>query len=147
MTLELNKQQYESLLKLIYLGDWMVNAIRLEDDRIGKYDEVAQRIYALAADAGLGEYVELDEEQNRYFPTRALDEDPEIEQYHEDYDDNCFWEELFYRLVDRDFVRTFGEKEIARMSFKERIEREEPFRVRYDEEFAQHGLDRLAIGE
>lgn len=38
MEISLTKEQYEDLIKIVYLGTWMVNAFRT-DDRIEKYEE------------------------------------------------------------------------------------------------------------
>ena len=44
MEIKFTKEQYENLMKLVYLGNWMINAIRT-DDRVKKYDELKHYIF------------------------------------------------------------------------------------------------------
>lgn len=97
--IEFTKAQYENLIKLLYLGNWMINAIRT-DDIVKKYDDVEQHIYSFAKDVGLNQYIEFDSELNKFFPTTELEEDEEMEKYREEYDD-----EITDRLARRDFIR------------------------------------------
>jgi len=44
MKIELTKEQYKNLIKLVYLGNWIVNSIRSgeeDDKRIEKYENIA----------------------------------------------------------------------------------------------------------
>jgi len=38
MTIELSKEQYVSLLKIAFLGEWMANSFR--EDRLPEYDDI-----------------------------------------------------------------------------------------------------------
>lgn len=148
MEIKLTKEQYENLIKLVYLGNWMVNAIRSGapgDERIKKYDEIEQYIFSFAKDAGLEKYIEFDKEFNQFFPTREFEEDPELEQYRQDYDNEIFWQELADRLGSRDFLRQYGEETIKKMSQKERFLKEQEFIIKYEEEFEKNGLNNLEI--
>lgn len=143
MNLKLTKKQYKNLLKLVYLGNWLINAIRLEDDRIKKYDEIEEYIYSFAKKAGLEKYIEFDKKFNKFFPTREFSDG--MYQYIEEYDDDAFWEELIDRLARCDFVKKYGQKTIRKMDLKELIEKEQPFLDKYAKEFAKHGLKNLEI--
>ena len=148
MEIKLTKEQYENLLKLVYLGNWMINAIRSGaegDERIKKYDEIEQYIFSFAKEAGLEKYIEFDKRYNKFFPTREFDEDPEIEQYLEDYDNEVFWQELADRLGTRDFIRKYGKEAIEKMDQEERFLKEQEFIIKYEEEFEKNGLANLEI--
>lgn len=45
MKIELTKQQYETLLELMYLGNWMANSHRTTD-LISRYEEMEQLIHS-----------------------------------------------------------------------------------------------------
>lgn len=148
MEIKLTKEQYENLIKLVYLGNWMINAIRSgseEDPQIEKYNEIEQYIFSFAKDAGLENYIEYDEEFKKFFPTQELEENPEIEQYREEYEDEVFWQELAERLGSRDFLKHYGEETIKKMSQKERFLKQEEFIIKYEEEFEKNGLNNLEI--
>ena len=142
--IEFTKAQYENLIKLVYLGNWMINAIRT-DDIVKKYDDVEQHIYSFAKDVGLDKYIEFDSELNKFFPTKELEEDEEMEKYREEYDDEIFWDEITDRLAGRDFIRKYGENAIKKMTRKERSEKEYPFIEKYEKEFAKYGIENLEI--
>lgn len=148
MEIKLTKEQYKNLIKLVYLGNWMVNAIRSgnkEDPQIEKYNEIEQYIFSFAKDFGLEKYVEYVEEFKEFFPTREFEDDPEIEKYINDYDEETFWEELIHRLSWRDFIRTYGKEAVEKMDIEERIEKGFPFEEKYRQEFAKNGLNNLEV--
>ena len=145
MEIKLTKEQYENLIKLVYLGNWMVNAIRLENERVKKYDEIEQYIFSFAKDIGLEKYIEFDETNNQFFPTREFDEDPEIEKYKEEYDNEVFWQELADRLGTRDFIRKYGKEVIEKMDQEERFLKREECIIKYEEEFERNQLNNLEI--
>jgi len=133
MEIKLTKEQYENLLKIVYLGNWMINAIRSgneEDEQIEKYNEIEQYIFSFAKDAGLEKYIEFDEKYNQFFPTVDLEQDEEIERYLQDYNDEIFWDELADRLGTRDFIRKYGIEAIEKMDPKERFLKNQEFIIK-----------------
>jgi|UniRef100_A0A7C6E9Y0 hypothetical protein len=145
MEIKLTKKQYENLLRLVYLGNWVINSIRPPDELIEKYEELEQYIFSLAESAGLGKYVVFAKEDNRFYPTPELEEDPELCQYLEEYDTRTFWDELIYRLARRDLIRHYGIDEIKKMDPKERIVKESRFIEKYAQEFEKHGIEYLRL--
>jgi hypothetical protein len=146
MKINFTKKQYEDLMKLVYLGAWMINSHRT-DNIEESYEELEQYILSFSEEFGTEKYVEFDEELNRFFTTREFEEDTEIEQYKEEYDDNTFWDELIYRLARRDLIKTYGEAAVFTMTTDELLDKEQPFIDRYEMEFERHGIDNLEIKE
>lgn len=144
MKIEFTKDQYESLIKLVYLGNWMINAIRV-DDRIKKFDDLEQYIYSSAKEIGLDKYIEYDTKLKKFFPTKDFEENSEVSQYMDEYDNEAFWDGLVDRLARRDFIREYREEAIRKMSWQDRMEKESPFIEKYEEEFEKYGIDRLEI--
>lgn len=145
MEIKLTKEQYENLLKIVYLGNWMINAIRLEDEQIKKYDQVEQYIFSFAKDVGLEKYIEFDKKYNQFFPTREFEENPEMEQYRVEYDNEVFWQELADRLGTRDFIKEYGQEGIEKMDQKERFLKREEFIIKYEEEFEKNDIKNLEL--
>lgn len=71
MNIELSKEQYLNLLKLVYLGNRMINAIRLE------------------------KYVVFDKETKEFYPTHELEFGTDIENYRQEYNEDNFWERAY----------------------------------------------------
>lgn len=144
MKIDFSKEQFAVLMKLCYLGNWVVNAIRT-DDHIKEFDDLEQYIYSFANEFGVEGFVEYDKKFKKYFPTADVEEDSDLRDYLEDYDDENFWEELTFRLGERDFFRHYGATSIAQMSPKECYEKRAKFTEKYGNEFETNGIERLEI--
>lgn len=145
VTIKLTHKQFISLLKLVYLGNWIVNAIRTTDEHIEKFHNLEQFIFSLAKDAGLEDYVEFDSRFKEFFPKNKLAESKEMLTLIDEYDDETFWSELEVHLSRRDFIRAYGLEVIKRMSLHERIEKEQPFIDKYTEELEENGVENLEV--
>jgi len=146
MKIEFTKEQFKELLKVVCLGNWMANAFHdgsKEDPMDKKIEKIEDYIFSFAKEAGFSEYVDYDAEFKRYFPTNEMDE--LCQTYIEDYDEECFWDELFHRMADRDFDRAYSFEEISKMEMKERFEKEEPFNKKWGDELYEHGIERLEV--
>ncbi len=147
MKINFTKKQFEVLLKLVYMGNWVANAHRTDredDKRIEKYEEMQKYLLSFAKEFGLEKYVDIDDE--KMYPSRELEED-ETDELIDEYDNETFWEELIYRFTRRDFVREYGEEEISKMDTMERIKKDHPFLEKYQDEIYNYGIDRLEIVE
>ncbi|MCC7202117.1 MAG: hypothetical protein IT393_05550 [Nitrospirae bacterium] len=141
MEIRFTKEQYEDLVKLVYLGTWMVNAFRT-DDRVKKFDELEQYILSYFKEFGLKQSIIYDNDLKEYFVAKELEEG-ELDQYIDDYNNDNFWDELIYRLARRDLIREYGEDKVTKMTWQERLEKEAPFIEKYEEEFEEHGIERI----
>jgi hypothetical protein len=146
MQLELSKDELKTLLEMIYLADWVLDAHETEKNpRTNAQRALAQKIMAQAFFLGLTDWVEYSEELKGYFPTRKLEEWIERNRYLTDYDNDTFWSELIERLAQRDFARQEGAETIRHMSIEEHFAKFQPFEDLYASEFEQHGIEHLHI--
>jgi hypothetical protein len=143
MEISLTQDQYENLIKLVFLGSWLVNSFRT--DRITDFDELENHIYSYAKDSGLQRCVAYDEATKEYTPSDALEES--VASYIEEYDEDSFWDELVRSLGQRDFIRQYGQAAIQKMKFEEMLEKEDPFIQKYAQEFEKNGLQHLGLIE
>jgi len=144
--IDFTKDQYEDLVKLVYLGVWIINSHRT-DDIVEKYEELEQYLLSFSGDSGTERFVEFDAEHDSFFPSGAFEEDEDIERYREEYDEYTFWDELIYRLARRDLIRTYGEAAVFTMTADELIDKEQPFIEKYEDEFEKNGIDNLEVKE
>ena len=142
MNIELTKEQLESLAKLVYLGNIVANSWRTEDV-IEEYDEVESLVLAAAEKNGLEDYVEKDEDEKNLLPSAELEE--KMAGTVDFYNDNTFWDQLIFRMADRDYARKYGEQALAELSSEKGMEREKPLLDKYEKEFNEHGLDRIDL--
>lgn len=144
MKIDFTKEQFELLLKTVYLGNWMVKSTEEEPSETD-FDAIESYILSLAKKFGLERYVDYDEEDGKCYPSKDLEEDLEIEGLIQRYDDYTFWEKLIYNLARRDMDHKYGERVIAQMSPEEHLTKEQPFIEAYEKEFESHGLRNLVI--
>jgi hypothetical protein len=142
MEISLSRQQFETLLKTVYLGAWMISAHRERENVIGEFEELERHLWTLAHRAGFRDLVEVDPTLLKVFPTYEFAEalDPFIDEY----DDEAFWDGLVDRLADRDLAEAYGD-DIMRMDRDERFTRLQRFVDKYETEVEEHGVDRMRI--
>ncbi|MFH4964409.1 hypothetical protein V8G69_05335 [Gaetbulibacter sp. M235] len=76
MKIELTKEEYKTLLTIVYCGEWMLNSHKIKDDSISKRTEgLEQNIFSFAKDAGLEKWIEFDTEMEKYFPSAAMEDE------------------------------------------------------------------------
>jgi hypothetical protein len=107
MEIRLSWQQFETLLKSVYLGDWMVNAIRAPGSYVPEFEELEQFLLSLAHESDLRDVVEFDPTLSQFFLKEEYDE--KLQPFIYEYDDEAFWDGLVDRLADRDFSETYGD--------------------------------------
>lgn len=142
MKIFFTKKQYETLVKLAYLGGWIANAHKAGDDVDTEFEKLENYIYSFAEDFGMGDLFRQGED-GITDPTREFEEllDPFIDEYN----DENFWETLVNRLARRDLIERYGKEAISKMEIGELFEKEEPFEKKYDDEFYANGLKNLNI--
>ncbi len=76
MQIKLNEKQYKTLLKLMYLGEWMINSHKTKDDEEFKeIDDLEQVIFSFGKHFKMDKWIEYDELQDEYFVTSDMDDD------------------------------------------------------------------------
>lgn len=71
--IELNKEQYRKLIQLVYLGEWVANSYKENQDDY-KFTDIEQHIYSYFQKFGCDDLLEYDEESDMYLPTAEMDE-------------------------------------------------------------------------
>lgn len=145
MEIKLTEEQYKTLVEMLYLGEWMINACRSPNERIEKYEDLEQHLYSFAKAAGLECWIEYDEELKQYFPTKEFELQSEVEEYRDEFENETFWDELIERLSLRDVIRQLGEEAVDKMAGVERYEKQLVFIEKYQKEFEKHGIKNLGI--
>ena len=143
MKIECTKEEFKTLMDLVYAGNLLINGPRSKEERIGQYSDMEQAIYKMASSFGLEGLVEYSEEYEEYMPTHEYEED-EFNNYIDEYDTSVFWDELIMRLARRDALNYAGDvdQNITRAELKEmQLGLEE----KYEEEIEANGIMNLKI--
>ena len=133
MTFELSNGEFRSLLDLVYIGNWVLNATR-GDDRIEEYDRLESKLFGLCRGTPLSALVET--RLGISFPSRAFEEGG-IQDAIAYYEDGVFYDILAEELARRDM----DYQPVSRENYDELVSRMDD----YIAEFEAHGTDNISI--
>ncbi len=146
MEINITKKEYETLLEMLEITDWILHAHKTDmPEETKPFRELEQKIFSLAKDFGYDHLVKYDPELQRFFPTKEFEDTSPALEYIEDFENESFWEDLIERLVERDLIWEMGEENYLALDPGDRIEKEGPHWKKYGDEFETHGIDRLEI--
>lgn len=143
VNIELSEEQYKTLVKMVYLGEWVSQSYN--EEPTAEIEEIEQVIYSVAKGTNTENWLEQDEKTKRFYPTVDMEE--EMLEAIDEYDDYVFWDELVDRLSERDLLKEHGEEKLEKMSFEDRIEKEDPIIEAYEEEFSKNGISNLNLDQ
>ncbi|MFH2143045.1 MAG: hypothetical protein ABIJ97_11515 [Bacteroidota bacterium] len=139
--IELSREHYRMLLKLVYLGKWMYTFNN--DDVCRDSDPVEQLIFSFTKDFNSEDMVLYKKELDSYFPTKEFQEEiySRVEIFYED----IFHDELIHHLAKRDMYKEHGKTKIDKLSKIKYIDLLYKYTLRYTEEYEKYGVDRFEI--
>jgi len=152
MQIELNKKQYQSLIKLIDVASIVYAVLRDMVSR-KKYDHQLSEIEELE-NYILGFVKDFD--MNRILESKEVPDDKNYlsEEYSNEtlkdvfeYDEYVFWEKLADKFASQEFFKIYSRKEIKNMNDMERWHKQAEIEDKYWEEFKKYGIERLKMVE
>lgn len=143
MKIELTQKQYEALLKIVYLGNWMASSTKEKPEK--DYEDIEQHILSFAKDFKMDKHVAFDKKMKSYYPTEEFEDATDVVEQIEAYNEYTVWEALVLLLSRRDLVKKYGAEKMDKMSDEEILEKEYSFIQKYEEEFREHGFDNLYV--
>jgi len=115
------------------------------EEGISAYEALEDKVLEKAKHAGLGENIEFDEEKQRHHLSTQYQDGSFFQQCYDEFRNESFWEELVIRLADRDLARVIGMPAWQNMTEEDRRAQTRDIEKRYWDEFAKHGIDRVAV--
>lgn len=144
MKLEFTKKEMEKLLELLTIADWVLTSQDIEDDeRKDDHINLLRRIYTEAHKSGMKKEIIYDEDLQEYYPDEEWEEETQVRDFIEEFEDATFWEELIFRLTQRDIERETGGK--TPKNLEEQMALFTKIQIKYEEEFEKHNLDNLEL--
>ena len=142
--IKFSKDEMKKLLELLNIADWVLTSQDVEEDeRKDSYMKLLQRLYKEAYENGMTEEVEFAEDVKEYFPNEEWEEKIQARDFIEEYEDATFWDELVFRLADRDIDRKMNGK--PPKNFEEHVAMFTKIQSKYEEEFEKNNLENLEI--
>lgn len=144
--LALSKEQFKTLMKMVYVANWVANGRRTEENFLPDYEELEEYVFSRAKEAGFPDaaFKHKTEDRGEHFhPSRSFEFDRELERVIADYDEETFFDELAERFAERAMRARFGANAKTKLSPEEFAEEFGQLVDKYDEEIMEHGLARL----
>lgn len=148
MKINITKKEYEKLLDIFYIADWIMHAFYCDvRPETKEYRELEQRIFAYAKDYGLDDLIEEDIDGG-FSPTRKFEDESGAHDFIEEYEEETLWDELIERLARRDFIEKHGLEAMETVFNNEKMFNElECIKEKYSQEFEASGVQKLRIVE
>lgn len=134
MNIEFSDKEFRRLLDMVYIGNWILNSTRNEDDRFEDYDRLQEKLFSLCPANGMRALVQM--WRGHIYPSQAY-EDGGIHEAIADYEDAVFYSILAEELARRDL----GYEDSDPDNLDELAARMED----YLNEFERSGLDTVSV--
>lgn len=115
------------------------------DTKLSEYEEFESKVLEKAANSGLGNIIEFDQESRRFRVKKEVEEKLFYFECYEEFRNESFWDELTVRLADRDLVKSIGLEAWEAMSEEERRAKTVSWEKRYWQEFSKNGIERVVV--
>ncbi len=144
INLNLSEEQFRDLLICVLIGSWVKESVLSYSDENYGQIKIDKLLLNIAKQEKLDELFE--EFNGEILPSNLLAD--EAEKIIDDFSEDEFWHNLVIYLGKRDFWRTVNGEEAEEIA-KSKImpKRIDSFYKKYEDEFAQHGIERLEINE
>lgn len=136
--MKLTKEQYETLVKMLYVANWMIEEDESTDAN-SPYLALEQHVLSQAKDYDMADDVEYDEESRSYSLNEEYVEGTDVFEIIENYDDAL----VFSRLAGH--FASIDAQKAGKMSEAELEEKESEIAEEYFDLFADKGLDCLSV--
>lgn len=144
MEFKFTKDEMEKLLQLLDMAEWVLTSLDVEEDeRKYAYKQLLQKIYKEAYDHGMKKEIIKDEDFDQYYPNEEWEESTLVRDFIEEFEDGTFWDELVFRLADRDIDRRMNGK--PPKNFEEHVAMFTKIQTKYEEEFEKNNLENLEV--
>ncbi|CAM4123499.1 hypothetical protein [Mesobacillus thioparans] len=139
MKIDLSKDQFLTLVKLLQLGNWPLGLTEANHELAEKAEDLEQYVFSLARDFEACEEIYYDHEEEYYNLSESLKET--VESIIDEYEEDVFWDQLTHKLATIDLKREVH----LNATIEEKINRLFQLKARYEKYFLENGLDKMDI--
>ena len=141
ISITFTKEEVGLFLKLLYSGTFIIVPKDEKEDKT--IDSIVQKVLLSTKMAKAFRGIEFNQSTNEYELTDTAEK-----AFGDDFDDfveETFWQELLFRLGQRDIINEIGGKDYRKMSEEELEEKHEIAEEKYREEFDLNGIKNLVL--
>lgn len=145
--LALTKEQFKTLLNMVYIANTVANSHREEGEFLKDYDDLEQYVFSRAKEAGYPAATERHQvnEEVHHHPSMQFEHDPEVNKLLDEYDALSAIELLAEKLAEQDLEKKYGPNAKDRMPEKDYDELLADRAEEYEHEFEENGFTKIQI--
>lgn len=144
MSINITNKEYQSLIDLVAIASWIMDAYTIGEGQYPNHRELIKKIYSSFKLMQSEGKIEFAPEFNDYFETRNFEEFIQNE-FIQPYEENFFWDELVYKLAERDVTASIELDEFKKMDGMKRLELIDAAKESYELEFEKNGIKNLCL--
>ncbi|KTC93914.1 hypothetical protein [Legionella cincinnatiensis] len=144
MKINITKKEYRTLLDMLYIADWVMHSYTVKETKQNEYEALKQKLLSYFKEMEAEDQIEFSPEFNEHFEKTQYEELLN-EKFIEPYEKKLFWDELIYKLSERDAIHTIGVEQYMKMDPIERMRKVEEIKEQYANEFEKHGIENLKL--
>jgi hypothetical protein len=145
MKMNFTNKEYQVLVEMLLIADWVIHAHEEETKARKPFKELRKKVLSHHKEMGMADEFEYSEEFDDYFETRDYEDRAPHVRFIEEHDEKMFWSTLADKLARRDFAAQEMLTIEGTADAEERLTKLFEISGRYEEEFAEHGLDNLRL--
>jgi hypothetical protein len=144
MKIELSKQEYQALVEMLLIADWVLHGHEVEPGAATKpYEALRKKVLSHHKEMGMEGDFEYDPKDDEYFETADYEAHAPHTRFIDAYDDQVFRSQLAERLAARDLAAEAGPHPSEQADEEARLTRLFELTERYEALFAESGLDSI----
>jgi len=137
------KKEYRLLLEMLYLADWVMESHNVDCLHVD-HSILRNKILSSFIEMGAEDIIDHADTDGEHYETQEF-EMLMHEEFIKPYNTETFWGELANRLSMRDLMKKVGPEKFQSMDNMERFLKLGELSDEYNEEFWEHGLERIVI--
>jgi hypothetical protein len=146
MKINFTKKEYQALVEMLLTADWVIRSHEDEPRAETKpYDALRKKVLSHYKEMGMEDAFEYDPDRDEYFETRDYEEQAPHMGYIDEYDERSFWSLLASKLASRDLAAEEALSAAGALDEERRSVRLFEIIERYEEVFAESGLDSVRV--
>ena len=145
MHLRLTEDDFATLIDMVSLASEVasLNQKPGSEDQQAAFTDLEDKILKRATSQGYADIIEIDSQTGKHRVTASYQAKSYVQDCIDEMRNEIFWDELSYRLAERDVVRKFGENSYLSLSEEKKIEMVGPVQKTYWETFVKDGLEQI----
>ena len=145
MHLRLSEDEFATLIDMVSLAGEIASLNQKPDSQqsLASFVELEDKLLERAKHHGHGDILEVDPDSGKHRVTAQYQAQSCIQDCIDEMRNEVFWDELSYRLAERDLLKRFGKRRYLQLSDVERATAINPLQKAYWEGFSHNGLDQV----